>query len=82
MIIYPSQVAYLRVVVPPEIESTSDGAGNHHDVMTSEGSSVKLSCKARGLLSLYSIFTKIICNMQQIEILKLYRRKTYSLIQL
>lgn len=50
MIIYPSQVAYLRVVVPPEIESAADGAGNH-DVMTSEGSSVKLSCKARGILS-------------------------------
>lgn len=50
MIIYPSQVAYLRVVVPPEIESAADGAGNH-DVMTSEGSSVKLNCKARGIIA-------------------------------
>lgn len=40
-----SQVAYLRVVVPPEIEPTDSGT---NDVMTSEGSSIKLGCKAKG----------------------------------
>lgn len=40
----------MRVVVPPEIEPAPDG-GSNYDVMTSEGSSIKLSCKARGLLS-------------------------------
>ncbi len=43
-------MAYLRVVVPPEIEPTDS---NSNDVMTSEGSSIKLGCKAKGEIRLF-----------------------------
>ena len=44
------QISFLRVVVPPEIE-TIDAP---NDVMIPEGNSVKLSCKARGKMILKS----------------------------
>ena len=40
------KIASLRVVVPPEIEPTDSGS---NDVMTSEGNSIKLGCRAKGL---------------------------------
>lgn len=51
------QVAYLRVVVPPQIEPHTDGNGNNEaDVMVSEGSSVRLTCKPKGFFKLNSNF--------------------------
>lgn len=38
------------MVVPPEIEPTDSGT---NDVMTSEGSSIKLGCKAKGEIYLF-----------------------------
>jgi hypothetical protein len=55
------------VVVPPEIEPTDSGT---NDVMTSEGSSIKLGCKAKGEIYLFICSTTI--NNSNVTILTYY----------